>query len=685
MMRIKRLFKSKANKRRPKTKPRVFGIYWALGLSVLIFVLSLSSFAETFERKIFDSAMRLRGERKINPAIEVVEIDDTSIDNFGRWPWPRGYHASFLQILSEYNPKVIGYDVLFSESDIEHPEDDIALARKTQDLDSVIFPGYFVISKDEASQIKQPKKIPPEMQEKLSLDYRIKPKDKFLKSIDAYCPIPLLAKSCSGIGHVNVPADPDGVVRRIPLVLEFEGRLYPSFDLVIIAQYLGISIKDIKVKPSFVILTKDSKVLVKIPIDKRGWMLINYAGKFENLPRKSFSQVILAYDQIKNYEAPIINLSDFNDKIILVGLSATGTSDTRATPFSEIFPGAGIHANVINNILDRDFIVRANRFIFAFVILFLALGIGIMIPRFHPLMSFLITIAIVIVYVLGCFLLFALKGIWIGILAPVLVMATTYVVVVLNQFVVSRFENQLIKKELTIASQIQQSMLPQDYPKVEDLDFYCQNKPAKFVGGDLYDFFLIDKDTLAIAIGDVSGKGVPAALFMAKIITHLRSAIGLHKDPAKVLSHINERLAAEGSSGLFVTLLYLVIDLNSRQLLFSNAGHHSILCINQNEDKFKLMSEEKSMPIGLMPEVEFSTEKTGFSLGDIFVLFSDGITEAINKAGVEYEIDRLKTFIQQHKNISAKELTNKIIGDVEDFAKKLVQHDDMTVITIKIK
>jgi sigma-B regulation protein RsbU (phosphoserine phosphatase) len=228
-------------------------------------------------------------------------------------------------------------------------------------------------------------------------------------------------------------------------------------------------------------------------------------------------------------------------------------------------------------------------------------------------------------------------------------------------------------------------MLPQEYPKLEGLDFYCQNKPAKFVGGDLYDFFLIDKDNLAIAIGDVSGKGVPAALFMTKIITHLRSSIGLHKEPAKVLKHINDRLVAEGSSGLFVTLLYLVVDLKNRQLLFSNAGHHSIICINQKKDEFKPMSEEKSMPIGLMSEVEFSTEKFNFSSQDTFVLFTDGITEAVNKSGVEYEIGSLKKIIQQYNTNSAKELTNKIIEDVENFAKKLAQHDDMTVIAIKVK
>ncbi|MBM3251961.1 MAG: CHASE2 domain-containing protein, partial [Candidatus Omnitrophica bacterium] len=586
-----RLFKSKTNKRRPKARPKVLGIYWALGLSFIIFVLSFSPFIETLERKIFDSAMRLRGSRKINPAIQIVEIDDNSIDNFGRWPWPRGYHASFLEILSAYHPKAIGYDILFSEQDLEHPEEDIALARKTEDIASVIYPAFFVISPEAAIQPKQIKEIPAELQNKFSLDYRIKPADKFLKSIDAYFPISILTESCFGIGLVNVPADSDGVVRNIPLVMEFQGKLYPSFDLVILARYLGISVKEIIVKPPYIILTKESKPLVKIPIDKTGKMLINYAGRFENLPRKSFSQVILAYDQIKNFQAPVIDLNDFQDKIVLIGLSATGTSDIRATPFSEIFPGVGIHANVINNILNKDFVVRASKIVLALVILLLTILIGILIPRFHPLKSFFLTFGVVISYIIACFVLFSLKGVWLGILAPVLAIFMTYVAVVLNQFLVSRFENQLINKELAIANQIQQGMLPQEYPKLEGLDFYCRNKPAKFVGGDLYDFFLIDKDNLAIAIGDVSGKGVPAALFMAKTITHLRSAIGLHKEPAKVLKHINERLVAEGSSGLFVTLLYLVVDLKNRQLLFSNAGHHSIICINQKEDKFKPIPE----------------------------------------------------------------------------------------------
>ena len=158
-----RLFKFKSNKRRPKTKPKVLGIYWALGLSILVLALSYGSFFEALERKIFDASMRLRGERRVNPAIQIVEIDDKSIENFGRWPWSRGYHASLLQILSENRPKVIGYDVLFSEVDLEHPEDDIALAKKTRDIANVIYPSFFVVSKDQLFQTKTLKEIPKEI------------------------------------------------------------------------------------------------------------------------------------------------------------------------------------------------------------------------------------------------------------------------------------------------------------------------------------------------------------------------------------------------------------------------------------------------------------------------------------------------------------------------------------------
>jgi CHASE2 domain-containing sensor protein len=675
----------KAKKRHLQSKPKVLGIYWALGLSVLIFILSFSPILETFERKIFDQATRIRGERKINPVIQIVEIDDKSIENFGRWPWPRGYHASFLQILSEYKPKTIGYDILFSEPELEHPEEDIALAKKTKDIASVIYPFFFVISEDQMFQSGKLKKLPQEIQDRYSLDYKIKPKDKFLKSMDIYLPMSLLIKSSFGIGHVNVPADTDGFVRRVPLVIEFKDRLYPSFDLLVVCNYLDIRIKNIRIMPHYIGLVKNSKFIIKIPIDEKGRMLVNFAGRYEALPKKSFSQVILAYDQIKNSESSIINLEEFNRKIVLVGLSATGTADIRSTAFSEKFPGIGIHANVINNILNRDFVIWINKFILAVIILVLTLLIAVVSPRLNPFKSFLFTFSIILIYVLGSFFLFVIKGIWLRILCPVFAMSATYTAIILNQFIVSRFENQVIKKELTIASQIQQGMLPQVYPKIMDLDFYCYNKPAKFVGGDLYDFFLVDKDSLALAIGDVSGKGVPAALLMAKIITYLRSAIGLHKEPNKVLSYINEKLLSEGSSGMFVTMLYLVVDFKTRSLLFSNAGHHSMVYVNQSEDKFKSLSEDKAMPIGLMPITEFSTHIVKFLSGDIFVLFTDGIIEAVNKEGKEYEMNIFKNLILRNKFSSAKELTDKIIQDVEEFAKGNIQHDDMTIVTLKIK
>lgn len=685
MNRIKEIFRTKSNSRRPKTKPKVLGVYWAIGLSSLFFLLSFSPFFEVFERKAFDQAMRLRGERSINPAIQIAEIDDKSIENFGRWPWPRGYHASFLQILEEYKPKVIGYDMLFSEQDLENPEEDIALAKKTRDIGSVVYPAYFVVSKDQIFQSKELKDIPSAFKEKFSLDYEIKNSDDFIKSFDVYFPIALLADSSFGIGHVNVPPDSDGVVRSIPLVIEFQGRLYPSFDLMLVSRYLGVKIEDIKVKPPHIILFRDAKPLVKIPIDRHGRMLISFSGKYEDLPRVSFSQIIIAYDQLKSFEPPIIDLGMFKNKIVLVGLSATGTTDIRATPFSEVFPGVGIHADVVNDILNNDFIIKTNKLIFGLILFLFAFLIGILVPRLSPIKSFVLTFSIVAAYNLANFTLFIIKGIWIGFFPSILAMLTTYGAVLLNQFIVSRFENQLIKNELTIASQIQQGMLPQEYPKIEGLDFYCLNKPAKFVGGDLYDFFLIDRDILAVAIGDVSGKGVPAALLMAKIIAHLRSAIGMHKDPGKVLSYINERLVAEGSSGLFVTMVYLVFDMQSHQLLFSNGGHHTMLCYNHDQNKFKDISEEKGMPVGLIPQAEFFTNKIKISSNDTFVLFTDGITEAVNKLGKEYEMDNFKETISKNASFSAKELTEKIINNVESFADKLVQHDDITAIVIKVR
>lgn len=678
-----RFFQAKTT-RRPKIKPKVFGVGWALGLGILVFIFSFNSFINSLELKIFDSMMRLRPERKINPAIQVVEIDDNSIDSLGRWPWPRGYHASFLQILSEFHPKAIGYDILFSEPNLESPEEDLALAKKTQDLDSVIYPAFFVIS-DQNLESKNLKTIPQEIQDKFALDYKISPRDRFLKAYDRYYPIPILAKACFGIGLVNVPADLDGAVRRLPLVIEFQDRLYASFDLVVIARYLDVSIKDVKVSPPNIILYKDSKPLVKIPIDEKGQMLINYAGGFNSLSRISFQHVILAYDQLKNKQRPIIELKDFKDKIILVGLSATGTTDIRATAFSENFPGVGIHANAINNILNRDFIIWTGKSVRGLIILIVVLILGFLVPRLHPLKSLFFTLLIGIIYILFCASLFSLKNIWVGILSPLLAIIATYLAVVINQFLVSRFENQLMQKELTIASQIQQGMLPHEYPQLEGLDFYCLNKPAKFVGGDLYDFFLIDKDILAIAIGDVSGKGVPGALFMTKILTHLRSAVGFHIDPGRLFSYLNERLIAEGSSGMFLTLLYLVVNLKDKTISFSNAGHHTMLWLEKNKDRFKEFVEEKAMPIGVMLETKFLTSKVIFSSGDTFILFTDGIIEAVNKVGKDFGMESLEELILENPTQNAKDLTSKIIQDVDSFSQGLSQHDDMTTIVLKIK
>lgn len=245
--------------------------------------------------------------------------------------------------------------------------------------------------------------------------------------------------------------------------------------------------------------------------------------------------------------------------------------------------------------------------------------------------------------------------------------------------------NEKIESELRIAHDIQLGMVPEKFtPSVgsELIDIHAILRPAKQVGGDLYDYFMLNEDEFGFAIGDVSGKGVPAALLMSTTISQMRSVSMLDTSLNYIINVINRSLIRNDNTSMFVTFFAGVLNLNTRQLRFCNAGHPYPVMIKA-DGSVKVFQTEDNLPLGVSSDYEYKEQTCYFAPGTQLVLYSDGVTEAQNEEAKFYKMERLLQFIEKNKNLSSKAMVEGIIANVDAYAGDAEQSDDLTVMSLR--
>lgn len=241
-----------------------------------------------------------------------------------------------------------------------------------------------------------------------------------------------------------------------------------------------------------------------------------------------------------------------------------------------------------------------------------------------------------------------------------------------------------IESELRIARDIQMSMIPHSFPPFPDLpqvDLYAMLKSAKEVGGDLYDFFVLDKNKFCFAIGDVSGKGVPASLFMAVTRTLLRSIADKHKAPAAIMNVLNKSLSLNNDSCMFVTFFLGILDIETGQLSYANAGHNPPLHIKVNGDVV-FMDMGTSIPLGLMGDYAYNESSIQLLHGEKIFSYTDGVSEAENAEKVLYGELKIQEVIAENYGADPRGMISKMAESLEKHVNGYEQSDDITMMTI---
>jgi phosphoserine phosphatase RsbU/P len=241
-----------------------------------------------------------------------------------------------------------------------------------------------------------------------------------------------------------------------------------------------------------------------------------------------------------------------------------------------------------------------------------------------------------------------------------------------------------LERDLRVARQIQRSLLPANVPQVVGLEFAVHYEPAYQIGGDFYDFIWHDPSHLGLAVGDVAGKAISAALYMARLTSELRSRAAIARTPARLLRRVNQEIAQLGDDGMFATLVYCIYDLENRSLVFTNAGH-CVPLLRRGDRVFPLQAERAhTPPLGVTPELEAGEARVQLHSGDMLIMVSDGILEARDARGNDYGLSRLSRRIRTARG-NVDDVIKAILADIDNHAGDQGQQgDDMTIVAMSI-
>ena len=263
-----------------------------------------------------------------------------------------------------------------------------------------------------------------------------------------------------------------------------------------------------------------------------------------------------------------------------------------------------------------------------------------------------------------------------------------YMISSLNDYIAKLTETtaakERIESELKVAHDIQMSIIPRLFPPFPDrkeFDVYAVLHPAKQVGGDYYDFFFLDEDNICFTIGDVSGKGVPASLYMAITRTLIRAKSAHGLNPSQIMSRVNQDLYADNDSAMFVTIFLGILNIPTGELEYCNGGH-DLPFIIRGENTVESLGKSDGLLVGIVDDFDYKTNKFKLEPGDSLFTFTDGITEAMDERENMFTRERLETVLQRLNSRYPQKIIKAVLTEVQNFSKGAEQSDDITILCL---
>ena len=664
---------------------------WLAGLAALLTAAAVSAWGgEAMRRPLFDLWQRLAPRDLTGTKVHVVLIDADSIAAVGPWPWPRYHMARLTEEIAARHPKAIGFDMLFPEPDRVRPDIFAALypeltpaaAAEVHALPPMDRLWGQVIGRAPVVLGRAGVSAGGDDPEQLIVDADIKgalPRELHAEP-RAIANIPELEQAALGHGLLNGRPDSDGKVRRIPMLMKLGHRPMPSLSLELARIELGGDI----------VTSHRGSVAIgatRIPVDEQGRMLL----RFGHFPVSAISSAANVLRQ--NFAADA-----FAGQVVLLGLAAEGTADIVATPLAAEGYGTLVQAQAVDAIvrggwLDRPRWAAPVEWLAGLLLALLVLVMALARRRTMLLIPAGLAVAMPVIGWLD----FTIFSLLLDPLRPLLLGGATAAGVAGGMFVEARRERERLREtlvheriaaaategELQAARGIQLGMLPPraDLARFDPrVDVDALLEPAKSIGGDLYDVIRLGADRIAFLVGDVTGKGVPAALFMA-LSKALTKSVVLRGVPslAEAAFILNEELMRDNSESMNVTMLIAILDLSTGELVLMSAGHEDPLHIRL-DGSIAIHKLDGGPPFCIV-DFPYPDEPMKLAPGESLVLISDGVSEALDGSDALFGHERLLAALRGKER--ATDMVEAIRDAVRAFEDGTDPTDDLTVMAVR--
>ena len=680
---------------------RWIAIVWTIALCALIALPSHLP-VERLRLAWFDTYQRVYPRERLSGPVTIVEVDARALQHFGQWPWPRRRLADLIDAIGNLGALSIGLDIIMAESDQTSPEALLARIGKDDPIAQAALtrlPAYDAILAttlgrnpvvlgaagfdEQATGNRHTLRTWPIVVRGGTLPADVRSYAYSLSSL------PRLQLAASGQGLLSTDLE-YGVVRRVPLVSRVRGTLVPSFTLELLRVATGTSAIEVE--------SADGRVRsmrvgdLHVPTQAAGEVWIHFSPRIAD-------RYVSALDVLKG----VANPEMFRHKIVIVALTGMGLMDYKTTPLGDYVPGVDAHAQLIESFFDGRHITRphwmaAGEAAALGLLAAMLIGMAPTMRRYRAAALIFLMLAIVCATGFSLFL-------WYGLLVDAASLMVALVVIFASlsasALAVSDHDRRIsehslreareaaarVAGEIEAARRIQMGILPRaenSFRGETRFELAAVVEPARSVGGDLYDFFMLDERRLFFQIADVSGKGIPASLFMS-ITKVLTKSVALRLDGTSMrpLTQANIEISRDNPESLFVTAFAGVLDVSNGSLRYWLAGHDAPY-VRDDAGVHQLDRAASGPPLCVLDEYEYEEQCCALQSGALLVLFTDGVTEAQNAAGELYGKDRLDSCLASLPvGTAAAQAMSAIQDDVARFVAGAAAADDLALVVLR--
>ncbi|MET0210205.1 MAG: CHASE2 domain-containing protein [Burkholderiaceae bacterium] len=649
---------------------------------------------QRFQAGFFDFYQRIFPLPSATGSVVIVGIDEASLRELGQWPWPRTRMADLIRAIDAGQPLAIGLDIFFPEPDRYSPANiagqlpmissEFERFLKTLPTNDATFAEAITSSKapivlgisgeiDEDVRFAAPPRSP--------VVRFAGPGEPPIAAFKGYIgSLPVLGDAAKRHGLIN-SGSPSAVVRRTPLLAKIGGGYFGSLGMETLRAGIGgeLSVKG------------DGRGLIEIGFGDAKVTAQDDGSAWIRFSPHDDARFVTAYETMIGKLAP----GTFKDKVVLIGITGLGILDYKITPLAQSVPGVEVHAQIVENIVNGVSLSRPAimpRFE-ALTMIVLGMLFIVLVPRVRAQYGLAMVMGGVVVAFGAGVLLFLLAGLLYDPVLPSFGALAVFGTMLVGALASSERQRRQLREqaarlagELDAARRIQMGLLPdprKTFAHERRARVAALLEPARTVGGDFYDCFLVGDRHLFFVVADVSGKGLPAALFMAAVKSQMKNQALRGGEVGAMLTRAQEEIGRENPELLFVTAFAGLLDLETGNLQYANAGHEPPYVRTPNGGPERL-GGSGGPPLCVMEGFSYPTQNRAMTPGEWICVVTDGATEAMNPQKDFFGNERLKTSLGwMPEDATPEDVIERLRDDVRRFADGAEAPDDLTLLALR--